>query len=148
MHSALNYQVFLTRNSEYHVKSHVCVGVRDRRTGQWFSEHPALSRALSSVVRTADSLAPLRTPHLGESLEFDLDGEPLRTSPVLNIERARGLDLSSAARTGSRVFSKTRSRERVRTREPHELLLETQPRQPLPERVDARAEPYDPRVTR
>jgi hypothetical protein len=145
MHSALNYQVFLTRNSEYHVKSHVCVGVRDRRTGQWFSEHPALSRALSSVVRTADSLSPLRTPHLGESLEFDLDGEPLRTSPVLNIERARPSDLSSGGtRIGSRVFSKVRSRERLRTREPHELLLETQPHQALPERL----EPEDPRVTR
>jgi hypothetical protein len=29
----------------------------------------------------------LQRPQLGESLEFDLDGAPLRTSPVLNIER-------------------------------------------------------------
>lgn len=86
----LQYQVFLTRNSEYHVQSHVCVGVRDRRTGRWFDEHPALSRPLATTVRTAGQLAPLQTPHLGECLEFDLDGvEPLRTSPVLNIEERK-----------------------------------------------------------
>jgi hypothetical protein len=87
MHAPLDYQVFLTRNSEYHLQSHVCVGVRDRRTGAWVEKHPALHRALSSTVRTAGDLAVLQRPQLGESLEFDLDGAPLRTSPVLNIER-------------------------------------------------------------
>lgn len=83
----LDYQVFLTRNSEYHLQSHVCVGVRDRRTGRWLDEHPALSRPLSATVRTGEQFSALQTPQLGESLEFDLDGAPLRTSPVLNIER-------------------------------------------------------------
>jgi len=87
MHTSLaTYQVFLTRNSEYHLQSHVCVGVRDRRTGRWMDEHPALQRPLSTTVRTAGQWAPLQRPQLGESLEFDLDGSPLRTSPVLNIE--------------------------------------------------------------
>jgi hypothetical protein len=85
----LHYQVFLTRNSEYHVQSHVCVGVRDRRTGRWFDEHPAISRPLATTVQTGGQLAPLQTPQLGEPLEFDLGGEPLRTSPVLNIEERR-----------------------------------------------------------
>ena len=89
------YQVFFTRNSEYHLQSHVCVGVRDRRTGQWFIEHPALNRPLAGAVLAASGqFASLHTPHLGESLEFELDdGEPLRTSPVLNIEE-RDLRLS------------------------------------------------------
>jgi hypothetical protein len=87
MHTSLaTYQVFLTRNSEYHLQSHVCVGVRDRRTGRWMDEHPALQRPLSTTIRTAGQWAPLQKPQLGESLEFDLDGSPLRTSPVLNIE--------------------------------------------------------------
>jgi len=89
MHALLEYQVFLTRNSEYHLQSHVCVGVRDRRTGAWIKQHPALHRALSSTVRTAGQLAVLQRPQLGESLEFDLDGAPLRTSPVLNIEQPK-----------------------------------------------------------
>ncbi|HET8934264.1 MAG TPA: hypothetical protein VFN67_12530 [Polyangiales bacterium] len=89
MHASREYQVFLTRNSEYHLQSHVCVGVRDRRTGAWIKQHPALQRALSSTVRTAGQLAVLQRPQLGESLEFDLDGAPLRTSPVLNIEQPK-----------------------------------------------------------
>lgn len=97
----LHYQVFLTRNSEYHVQSHVCVGVRDRRTGRWFDEHPALSRPLATTVQTAGQLAPLQTPQLGEPLEFDLGGEPLRTSPILNIEERRknGVRVALAAAT-------------------------------------------------
>lgn len=91
MHTSLvTYQVFLTRNSEYHLQSHVCVGVRDRRTGRWLDEHPALQRPLATTVRTGGQLAPLQKPQLGESLEFDLDGSPLRTSPVLNIEERGG----------------------------------------------------------
>jgi hypothetical protein len=89
MHASLDYLVFLTRNSEYHLHSHVCVGVRDRRTGAWVKQHPALQRPLSSTVRTAGALAVLLRPQLGESLEFDLDGAPLRTSPVLNIEQPK-----------------------------------------------------------
>lgn len=89
MHASLDYQVFLTRNSEYHLQCHVCIGVRDRRTGAWVDTHPALHRALTSTVRTAGELAVLQRPQLGESLEFDLDGAPLRTSPVLNIEQRR-----------------------------------------------------------
>jgi hypothetical protein len=89
MYASLDYQVFLTRNSEYHLHSHVCIGVRDRRTGAWIKQHPALHRALSSTVRTAGKLAVLQRPQLGESLEFEMDGAPLRTSPVLNIEQPK-----------------------------------------------------------
>jgi hypothetical protein len=89
MSASLEYQIFLTRNSEYHLQSHVCIGVRDRRTGAWVKQHPALHRPLSTTVRTAGALALLQRPQLGESLEFDLDGAPLRTSPVLNIEQPK-----------------------------------------------------------
>jgi hypothetical protein len=89
MSASLDYQVFLTRNSEYHVQSHVCVGVRDRRTGAWVKQHPALQRPLTTTVRTAGALAVLQRPQLGESLEFDLGDAPLRTSPVLNIEQPK-----------------------------------------------------------
>ncbi|MEY4580381.1 MAG: hypothetical protein RL701_5084 [Pseudomonadota bacterium] len=85
---SLPYQVFLTRNSEYHLESHICVGVRDRRTGRWFDQHPALFRPLTMTVCTAGQLSLLRAPQLGESLEFDIGGDrqPLRTSAILNIE--------------------------------------------------------------
>lgn len=102
MQASLDYQVFLTRNSEYHLQRHVCVGVRDRRTGSWVEGHPALQRALTSTVRTAGELAVLQRPQLGESLEFDLDGAPLRTSPVLNIEQRKQGPQSEATGTFTR----------------------------------------------
>jgi hypothetical protein len=87
MRTASAYRIFLTRNSEYHVESHVCVGVRDRRTGTWIADHPALKRALlGAVAANGGSLQALHTPCLGERLEFDVDGAALRTSIVLDIE--------------------------------------------------------------
>jgi hypothetical protein len=81
------YRIFLTRNSEYHVDSHVCVGVRDRRTGNWVADHPALRRELlGAVAANGGSLQGVYTPCLGERLEFEIDGALLRTSAVLDIE--------------------------------------------------------------
>jgi hypothetical protein len=93
MRNANAYRIFLTRNSEYHVESHVCVGVRDRRTGNWVEDHPALKRALLSAVAANGGLQALYTPCLGERLEFDVDGASLRTSAVLDIEE-RGARLT------------------------------------------------------
>lgn len=86
MRDANAYRVFLTRNSEYHVEKFVCVGVRDRRTGNWVQDHPALKRALLSAVAANGGLQAIYTPCLGERLEFDVDGAALLTSAVLDIE--------------------------------------------------------------
>jgi hypothetical protein len=115
----LDYQVFLTRNSEYHLQSHVCVGVRDRRTGRWLAEHPALSRPLSTAIRTGEQFSALQTPQLGESLEFDLDGAPLRTSPVLNIERrTRRVGASGSSSEVVRSAQRPVARTRKQTEDP------------------------------
>ncbi len=86
------YRVFLTRNSEYHVRGHVCIGVRDRRSGSWLKDHPALARPFSHSVVSADGRISLpHLPGLGDPLEFDINGTPLRTSPVLDIEERESL---------------------------------------------------------
>jgi hypothetical protein len=82
-------QVYLTRNSEYHLRRHVCVRVRDRRSGLWLDDHPALTHPLAASVCTAGERSLVRAPLLGEALEFDVNGEPLRTTPILAIERRR-----------------------------------------------------------
>jgi len=86
MRSAPAYRVFLTRNSEYHVQNHVCMGVRDRRSGKWSEDHLALGRALRSTVAARGALQALYTPSIGERLEFDVNGAALRTSIVVDIE--------------------------------------------------------------
>ena len=109
MRSAHAYRVFLTRNSEYHVESLVCVGVRDRRTGHWVQNHPALRRALLNSVAAAGCLQPLSMPCLGERLEFDIDGAALRTTTVLDIEE----------RDARNTMPRPVSRSRRSTASPH-----------------------------
>ena len=87
------YRVFLTRNTEYHVRGHVCIGVRDRRSGAWFKDHPALTRPCANCVVQPDGrLSSPHLPSLGDPLEFDVNGRPLRTSPVLDIEEREAVD--------------------------------------------------------
>ncbi len=40
------HTVFHTRNREYHVRSGVCVAVRDLKTGIWISNHEAIGMEL------------------------------------------------------------------------------------------------------
>lgn len=89
------YRVFLTRKSEYHVRSHVCFGVRDRRTGQWQTSHWALGlRLASSIPDSRGKMCSLGVPIVGEALCFLVDGEPHYTSPVIAIEQREHLDTS------------------------------------------------------
>jgi hypothetical protein len=81
------YRVFLTRKSEYHVRGHVCCGVRDRRTGEWQGAHWALGLKLSSSIPDSRGvMCSLGLPAVGEPLCFLVDGEPHYTSPVISVE--------------------------------------------------------------
>ncbi len=82
------HRVFVTRNTEYHVRSNVCVAVRDRRSGDWYRTHEAINRQVSGAVsiepRGVVAAAP-RTPNVGDALCFE--NSFLVTSPVESIER-------------------------------------------------------------
>ena len=92
MRRASAYRVFLTRNTEYHVRGHVCIGVRDRHSGQWCADHPAVARPIAqAVMDQRGRLSAIHVPNLGEALEFELEGQALRTSPVIEIEEREAL---------------------------------------------------------
>jgi hypothetical protein len=84
------HQVFVTHNSEYHVREQVCVGVRDRRTGEWLSTHFAVRRPIVGSIRVSQSgainAAPT-LPRLGESLYFEELGHDLVTGSVIAVVR-------------------------------------------------------------
>jgi hypothetical protein len=89
------------------VRGHVCIGVRDRRTGHWLAQHPAISRPLSqSVMDVEGRLRSLGLPSLGDFLEFDVEGCPLRTSPVLDIEEREALEPRQTQRSGPSPLSR------------------------------------------
>lgn len=83
-------RVYVTRNTEYHVQHQRCVGVRDRETGEWLSEHFAHDRPVSGSIRFFESgalSASTGVPRPGESLYFEDAGHDLVTSAVISVER-------------------------------------------------------------
>ena len=84
------HKVFVTRNTEYHMRKDVCVAVRDRRSGEWLGGHLAIRQRIHGGLRftRAGGILPnVGAPSIGESIFFHARGRDLVTSPVLSIER-------------------------------------------------------------
>lgn len=84
------HKVFVTRNTEYHLRRGVCVAVRDRTSGEWLRAHLALRQPIHGGLRFTRSggiEASTGLPSVGESLFFHANGRDLVTSPVLAVER-------------------------------------------------------------
>jgi hypothetical protein len=84
------HKVFVTRNTEYHVRQNVCVAVKDRRSGEWLRAHLALRNRVHGGIRfsrTGGIQPNPGTPRVGESLFFHAAGRDLVTSPVLSVDR-------------------------------------------------------------
>jgi hypothetical protein len=92
------HQVFVTRNTEYHVRQHTCVGVRNRQSGEWQRDHCAINLAVGGAIRFLESGAMTANsvmPQIGESMYFEAQGRDLVTSSVVSVERARPADLTA-----------------------------------------------------
>ena len=84
------HQLFVTRNTEYHLRDGVCVAVRDRRSGGWLQSHDALRRQVRGTVRVeADGriTSLVDAPQVGDGLFFEIGGRKLVTSALCSIER-------------------------------------------------------------
>jgi hypothetical protein len=84
----------MTRNTEYHLESGVCVAVRDRATGNWQLCHGALGRRLSASIRLQGGQPPhpkFEPPEIGDALFFasygSVGSDEVLTSCLLSIER-------------------------------------------------------------
>ncbi len=84
------HRMYVTRNTEYHFRDSLCVGVRDLHTGQWLGSHLAIGRRLTGAVRLMENGTPIpveSAPGVGESLYFGEDGRDLITSLLRAVER-------------------------------------------------------------
>lgn len=76
------HRLFVTRHTEYHLRSEECVGVRDRETGVWFRDHAALRLlAVRAPARGADE------SWVGQRLQFFGNNTDVVTSPVEAVGR-------------------------------------------------------------
>jgi len=84
------HRVYVTRNTEYHLRGGTCVAVRDRKTGQFLQSHLAIQRTLSGGVRyypNGAAVPSYEPPQVGEALYFGEGGRELVTSLCSSIER-------------------------------------------------------------
>lgn len=84
------HRVFVTKNTEYHVRRQTCVAVRDRESGDWVAAHFALNRPVIGSIRffqTGGLSSAPALPRVGESMYFEDSGRDLVTSAVISVER-------------------------------------------------------------
>jgi hypothetical protein len=89
------HRVYVTRNTEYHLRDGVCVAVRDRVSNRFRSAHIALNLKLEGGVRIYPngSVIPNQThPSVGDAMFFNFaspDGEERQivTSKIEKIDR-------------------------------------------------------------
>jgi hypothetical protein len=87
-----HHRVLVTRNSEYHCRDGVCVAVRDRHTGAFDAQHPALGKGVSGGLRMnreggIASATSGADPKPGEQICFGNDEHTLITSELSKVVR-------------------------------------------------------------
>lgn len=83
------HKVFVTKNTEYHTKKNICVGVRSRKTGQWQEDHMAMEKELCGSIKfSKNGMRPsASSPKPGESLYFYGGKLDVVTSSLVSVER-------------------------------------------------------------
>jgi hypothetical protein len=81
-------RLFVTQNTEYHLRGRDCVAVRDLWSGRWLDKHPALGKRLyGAVMPTTRGLEPLTEPKSGCLLWFENGENDILTSRIAAISR-------------------------------------------------------------
>lgn len=83
------HTVYVTRNTEYHVRAGVCVAVREREEDVWRDDHPAVGRSLAGALRwLGHGVIPHSgAPREGDAIYFRRGERDLITSKVVRVER-------------------------------------------------------------
>jgi hypothetical protein len=95
------HRVFITRNTEYHVRDDVCVAIRDRQARKFRGAHLALNLKIQGAVRIGQNglaLPDSEAPRVGAAIYFtreDPDGRERQivTSRVERIDRPEKRDV-------------------------------------------------------
>jgi hypothetical protein len=84
-----HHKLYVTLNTEYHLRDDICVGVKDRKTAKWLKNHMALGHRLLGSIRFKDggAIPNLGLPRIGESLYFLAPQHEIITSSLVKIER-------------------------------------------------------------
>ena len=81
------HKVYVTKNTEYHLRAGTVVGVRPRGSKDWFSTHEALSMRLEGFLPSGTYLPQPGAPKPGMRAYFAAKDNDVVTSPVVAIVR-------------------------------------------------------------
>lgn len=79
------HRLYLTRNTEYHLRGEEVVGVRDRKSGQWLNKHKALRARLMGCWDRVNKIFP--SPMRGGRLHLVSSSTEILTSPLMSVQR-------------------------------------------------------------
>lgn len=82
------HRMFITQNTEYHLRKDVCVGVRDRRTGRWYRHHAALRMHALREPQSGDHAS-----WVGHRMQLIGNGTDITTSTLVDIGRPPRISL-------------------------------------------------------
>lgn len=94
-HERRRHKVYVTRNTEYHVRDGICVAVRDRKSRSFRAAHIALNLKLEGAVRIFSNGAMIPNvdnPDVGDAIFFNIvgaegDARQIVTSRLEKIDR-------------------------------------------------------------
>jgi len=82
------HRLYVTQNTEYHLRGRCCVAVRDLWSGRWLIDHAAVGRDLfGAVMPSSRGLQPLEAPTAGALLWFENGDDDILTSRLTAITR-------------------------------------------------------------
>lgn len=96
------HKVYVTRNTEYHLRDGICIAVRDRKSRAFRPAHIALNLELEGGVRIYPNgamIPNIEAPDVGDAIFFTKlgpDGEPRQivTSRLERIDRPSKTDVA------------------------------------------------------
>ena len=81
------HKVYVTHNTEYHVRGHECIAVKQRQAKDWSTDHGAINMKLEGHVKVGTLLPLPGAPKIGFRMYFAKGPEDVLTSPVIAIVR-------------------------------------------------------------
>lgn len=81
------HQVYVTQNTEYHVRSGQVVGVRRRGVDAWLDQHAAIAMRIVGTVQRGTWVPRQGMPQAGDRIYLAHAQNDVVTSPVLEVKR-------------------------------------------------------------
>lgn len=82
-----HHKVFITKHTEYHVRSNIVVAVRPRGSKDWLRCHKALAMKIEGYIEQDNLIPRAGIPKPGQRLFLATEDNDVVTSPVVAIVR-------------------------------------------------------------